>query len=76
MNAQDFFYYSLGFGVWISIIVFAFIAFQVFRLLRNLKETGNKVQNVVEDVASLETTLKIGVLGILQKLLNKFNSRR
>lgn len=76
MTAQDFFYYSLGLWVWISLFMLAFIAFQVYRFLQLLKKTGNKVQNVVEDVASLETTLKIGVLGILQKLLNKFISRR
>jgi len=56
--------------------MFVFIAFQVYRFLQHLKKTGDKVQNIVEDVSSLETTLKIGILGILQKVFNKFISRR
>jgi hypothetical protein len=76
MTAQDFFYYSLGLGVWISLAILVFMAFQVYRLFQHLKEAGNKAQNIIEDVSSLETAFKIRVLGILQSLLNKFTSRR
>lgn len=69
MNASDFFYYSAGIGVWIVIMVWIVIGVQLYRILRSVGKTAEKVREGAEEVVQLKAGVQSAIAGTFYKFL-------
>jgi hypothetical protein len=71
MNVQDMFYYIASAGILVSVVLFAFLVYQVILTLKDLRIVIKDVEDTTHDVAMVKNGLKAGILSALVTVLGK-----
>ncbi|OGM81443.1 hypothetical protein A2394_02905 [Candidatus Woesebacteria bacterium RIFOXYB1_FULL_42_36] len=71
MNWQEFFYISLGVGVWIIVLVNMFVVIRIIWTLDFLKKNIKTYSQIKDDVQIIGDAAKVVVLTIISRLLGK-----
>lgn len=74
MNAQDTFFYAASAGIFVGVILFGYLVFELVNTLRHIRNIAQDVEDTTHDVALVKNGLKVGILSLLLNVLG--GSRR
>lgn len=66
MSAADLFHYSVAIAVWVGMAIFAYTAWKLLGIAKNIQQGVN---NLLEKLATVPEALKFNILSLLSSLM-------
>jgi len=71
MQARDFFYISVGVGIWLFIFSLIFVIYQIVITLKTIRDTFESAKSKTEEFEIVTESVKVGLLALTSKILGK-----